>query len=101
MTIELLYLIMFIIMFLIALAGYFGVVNEWIVLAGVIAGSVLVFIISPFTDLVISPLGNVLLYGYDWTILIYAIVYNVAIMFLLVVRAFYNLYLSKGRKIWG
>lgn len=101
MEIEIIYLIAFTLISIVGLGGYLGYLNWFTTISAVVMGFVMVMLISPFTELVITPFGNSLLYGYEWGLYEYAVLVNIILMLLLPIHAMYNLYLSNGKKLWG
>lgn len=70
-------------------------------LIGIGTGFGIAFLLAPYTEIVMSPVGNAIIYGGAWTINVILGVAHLATMIIIVIIAAYNLMASGGKIIWA
>jgi len=100
-TIDLIYMIPIIISVIAIFGLYFDKVNWFTGLLGIVAGFGITYYISPYSDLIMTPLSNSLWYGYSWGLFEYLGLIHLITLFVMCFMALYNLYMSNGKKLWG
>lgn len=100
-NIDLIYMIP-IVFSVIAIIGMYAEKINWFVgLIGIIGGFGISYYIAPYTDLIMTPLSNVLWFGYNWSLFTGLAMAHLISIFVMSSIAMYNLYMSNGKKLWG
>lgn len=100
-TIEILYVISFGLIALFTILAYTRKMSIGIALISILAGLGIAWLFAPYMEIVISPIGNWIIYGFalDWYVIV-AIAHLVS-LFTLVIIAGSNLFRSGGKIIWA
>lgn len=99
--IEIIYVIIFAIITLFTILAYTRKMSTGIALASALTGIGVAWGFSPYMELLIRPLGNVIFYNYAWTLLAFMVLINIILLFLLVSIRGYNLSQSGGKIGWA
>ena len=99
--IEIIYLAIFTLISLIAILTYTNKMSIGIALVSIIIGSIICYVFAPYMQLVISPIGYVITYGYDITYFIIAGILHLISLIFIVSVALYNLIVSGGKITWA
>lgn len=99
--IEITTLLAFAFLFLFGILGYTKKMSFGIAIASGLAGFLIAYIFAPYNQIIINATSNAIWYGYDWTILAIMGLTHIITMFIMVIIAGYNLYVSGGKIIWA
>jgi len=99
--IEMIYLAIFSLMALITILAYIEKMSIGIAIMSIIFGSIICYIFAPYMQIIVSPIGNWIIYGYgiDYFIIV-GIAHIISLVFLVAV-ALYNLIVSGGKITWA
>lgn len=101
MQIELSYMIAITLILLFGILTYTKKMSVGIGLISILGGLGVSYYFAPYTELIIKPLGDSLMYGYALQMYEYVAMFHLfSVMFILVI-AMYNLYKSKGKISWA
>ena len=99
--IEIVYLSIFTLISLIAILAYTEKMSVGIAMLAIIFGAVICFIFAPYMQMVITPIGYAIFYGYGITNLVLAGTYHLVSLIFMLVVAIYNLIVSGGKITWA
>jgi hypothetical protein len=100
-NIELAYLIIFSVISLIAILTITRKMSMGIGLTAIGTGLIIAWILSPYSVIIMHPVGQALFYGGEWNIsAILGIVHLASLVYITLV-AFYNLLASGGKISWA
>lgn len=98
--IELLYAIPIGLLIALGIATWLGKLNFGIALIGLLSGIGIAWAFSSYIDVAITPLSNVIWYGYAWSIYAIMVLIHIILAFLMMFVAGYNLYRTGGKAVW-
>lgn len=101
MNIEIAYWVLFAIISVIAILGITRKLNIGIALAGIVLGLIVAWLLAPYMEIVIYPVGQALFYGGSWSIPALLGLIHLATMIIIVGEAGYNLSISGGKIVWA
>lgn len=99
--IEIIYLTIFALIALISILAYTNKMSIGIAIMSIIFGSIITYIFAPYMQMVITPIGNWLIYDYTLTFFVVAgILHLISLIFMLFIAS-YNLSKSEGKITWA
>lgn len=101
MNIEISYAILFASIAIIAILTVTRKMSMGIGIVGIALGFAISLILAPYMTMVITPVGQALFYGGDWSLAAILGLTHLASMIVLVGMAAYNLISSGGKIIWA
>lgn len=101
MNIEISYMIIFAAIIITAILAFTRKMSMGIGLTGMGLGFGIAYILGPYMQIVIGPMGDALFYGGEWTIPAILGVIHLSSMIFVVIVAIYNLMSSGGKIVWA
>ena len=101
MNIELSYMIIFAVMFVIAILSVTRKMSLGIGIMGLLAAFGVGWYLSPYTEIVINPITNAIFYNGDWTLAAILGLTHLITMIIVCIIASYNLLKSGGKIVWA
>lgn len=99
--IEVVYLAIFTLIGLITILTYTNKMSVGIALLSLIFGIIICIIFAPYMQLIITPIGYVIFYGYTPTNFIIAGIAHLISLFFMLGVSIYNLVVSGGKITWA
>ena len=99
--IELIYLSIFSLITMITILTYTEKMSIGIGLMSIIFGSIICYIFAPYMQMIISPIGNWIIYNYNLSYFVMAGLLHIFSLVFLVGIAIYNLIVSGGKISWA
>jgi hypothetical protein len=101
MMIEISYMILFAVIIIVAILSITRKMSLGIGLAGIGAGLLIAWVMAPYMNIVIGPIGEALFYGGNWTIAAIVGIVHLGTLIAMTGMATYNLMSSGGKIIWA
>lgn len=99
--IELTYLIIFTLITLIIILAYTNKMTVGIAIMSIVFGSLICYIFAPYMQLVISPVGDYIFYGYSLSFFVISAIAHIISLVIMLIVALYNLLISGGKITWA
>ena len=94
------FLLPFTLIFTSILAYFMNRLDFWNMTIGLFLGYGVYYFANDLIDIIILPIKNVLIYGYEMNFMFYSSITYVAGLALMGMVAFYNLWMTEGQKLW-
>ena len=101
MNIELAYWILFSIIAIIGILTFTNKMSFGIGIIGLLAGFVISYLLAPYMNIVMQPVGQAIFYGGAFTFPVILAIIHFILMVIAVFVAIYNLMSSEGEIIWA
>lgn len=98
---ELAYLILFSCIFIIGILGVTRKMSMGIALSGIGAGLIIAWIMAPYMEVVMTPIGQAIFYNGVWTISAILGLAHLVSLIAICILAGYNLMSSGGKITWA
>lgn len=99
-SLDLIYIFPIAVLVASAIATWYGRLNIWIALLSSLTSISIVWLISDYTNLVMSPLSNAIWYGYSWGLIEILGLAHLISLFAMTILAIVNLTETKGATLW-
>ena len=99
--IELIYLSIFSLIGLIAILTYTKKMSVGIALTSIIFGSTICYVFAPYMQMIIKPIGYVIMYGYSINWFVGVAIFHLISLIIMLGVASYNLIVSGGKIAWA